>query len=193
MYQGKILSTISQIKNNHYALHYECGLIEELVFDSLNINVSNRKYSINKLLNNKIKKIPLPTENNVFFSFDFKNLSHYKMNNQYIINKNGFKQRIKKYTIENNNDFIVVDFSVKSYEKEFKIILFFTKHIVKFIPLFFIDKNFNIELINNSQFYIKFYKSLKSKFNDKNDDLFQMFYNSEYIHQNSLSLFGIFE
>lgn len=186
MYQGKILNTISQINSNHYILHYECGLKEELIFDSFNINVSNRKYSINKLVNKKINKLPLPIHNNIFFSFDFQNLSNHKMNNEYIINEDGFKKRIQKYTLKNNKDFIGIDFNVKSYEREFKIILFFTKDTVKFIPLFFINKNFNIELINNSQFY----KSLKNNFNSNNEDLFEMLYNSEYLHQNSLLLFN---
>lgn len=197
MYQGKILSAISHIKNNHYILHYEDGLEEELIFDSFNINVANRQYSINKMINKKINKIPLPFNNNIFFSFGFQNLSLNKMNNAYVINQDGFTQRIKKYHFKDKKDFIGIDFNVKSYEKEFKIILFFTKDNVKFIPLFFINKNFNIELINNSQIY----KSLKDNFNTKNiskndkksDDFFEMFNNSDYLHQNSLYLFNILE
>ena len=88
---------------------------------------------------------------------------------------------------ENEKDFIGIDFNIKSNETEFKIILFFTKLNVKFIPLFFINKNFNVELINNSQFY----KSLKENFNKKNNDFFEMFNYSEYLHQNSLYLFNI--
>tara|TARA_Y100000588_G_scaffold139991_1_gene153931 strand:+ start:2658 stop:3239 length:582 start_codon:yes stop_codon:yes gene_type:complete len=193
MYQGKILSVISHIKNNHYILHYECGLEEELIFDSFNINVSNRQYSINKMINRKINKIQLPFYNNIFFSFGFQNLSQHKMNNAFIINQDGFTQRIKKYTFKNNKDFIGIDFNIKSYEKEFKIILFFTKDNVKFIPLFFINKNFNIELINNSQFYKLLKNNFNIKNNKKNDDFFEMFNHSEYLHQNSLYLFNILE
>ena len=193
MYQGKILSGMSHIKNNHYILHYECGLEEELIFDSFNINVSDRQYSINKMINRKINKIPLPFYNNIFFSFGFQNLSQHKMNNAFMINQDGFTQRIKKYTFKNNKDFIGIDFNIKSYEKEFKIILFFTKDNVKFIPLFFINKNFNIELINNSQFYKLLKNNFNIKNNKKNDDFFEMFNHSEYLHQNSLYLFNILE
>tara|TARA_B100000073_G_scaffold347431_1_gene361768 strand:- start:1248 stop:1814 length:567 start_codon:yes stop_codon:yes gene_type:complete len=187
MYQGKILSSISHIKHNHYILHYECGLEEELFFDSFNINVSNRLYSINKMMNKKINRTPIPFNNNSFFAFEFQNLSSKKMHDAYFINLNGFRQRIKYYKFENEKDFIGIDFNIKSNETEFKIILFFTKLNVKFIPLFFINKNFNVELINNSQFY----KSLKENFNKKNNDFFEMFNYSEYLHQNSLYLFNI--
>lgn len=191
MYQGKILKEIYQINNQKFILHYENGQKESMEFDSFNITLGNRKYSISKMFHNMEGRLPIEIHKERFFFNNLNNLSLKKMEEYYTLNKDGFKRVSYKYSLKDREDYIGLSFNIKSKQQEFKILLIFNQIEVRFMPVIFVNKQINMDTVHFSKTYLYLKKYFSTKYYQKNENFSDMINHSDYLHQNSTHFFEL--
>lgn len=196
MYQGRILRYFYQIDKNNYILHFEDGSKELLNFNSFSIRIGNLTLSIDDIIsdqNNLLIKELSEIKNK--YAMNFKNLSLNKMTVFPTLNKDGFTHKSYYYEFINKENFINIVFDVNCKEMDFKIIMFFQKEKLKFIPLVVRNNKNKSVLVNN----LKTYKILESFSKHENSNIsirrnknfLNMLLESDYLDQNSYYRFNL--